>query len=138
MATDDTCNAKQQAKKKENEVIELLDDSDDEEEDDEMDISDDDDSQQQEDDINPTQKSEITDQEQLSLKLAELKAKAKLARAKLRIAEQKKAKGTRNHLIHLPEAMLPQVMPRHRPHYHLLILHHLHHPYPRCLPISRH
>jgi len=78
-------------------VIELLDDSDDEE-DDEMDISDDDESQQQEDDINPTQKPEMSDQEQLSLKLAELKAKAKLARAKLRIAEQKKAKGTRESL----------------------------------------
>jgi len=97
LAIDD--NAKeQQAKKKENEVIELLDDSDDDEEDDEMDISDDDDSQQQEDDINPAQKQEICDQEQLSLKLAELKAKAKLARAKLRIAEQKKAKGTRESL----------------------------------------
>jgi len=97
LAIDDDSGAKQQAKKKENEVIELLDDSDDE--DDEMDISDDDDdSQQQEDDINPTQKQEMSDQEQLSLKLAELKAKAKLARAKLRIAEQKKAKGTRESL----------------------------------------
>ena len=90
-----------------NEVIELLDDSDDEE----MDISDSDENDEvkevidnkkdNEEAVSPPRQPpqplnhelEMSEKEKRALKLAELKAKAKLARAKLRIAEQKKARG---------------------------------------------